>query len=96
MELWDTVTNEVTSVDHYNSMNFLLPSLVLLDDESFLITNTVDGSSTPVRNYLKYSVSNGWELLDENPDTLADLMANHIYPLTDSSIDGFQNLLQCA
>merc|ERR1712080_29431 len=68
MELWDTVTNEVTLVPHppgYEDIRFFRPTIVTFDDDSIFLAGSKTYTGDPavggcMEELLQYKVGQGW------------------------------------
>jgi len=102
MALWDTVTNEVTLVDHppgYEDQNFFRPTMFSCGDSSILLVN----SETEIANGTEYSLSGifqylygyGWISLGSAPAPLEQFQQNGIYLLDNPDLGEYNSLDRC-
>jgi len=104
MELWDTVTNEVTLVDHppgYNESRFFRPTMATWDSSSIILAGAEvwddDGESQMVE-LLQYKIEDGvgsWIDLGEITPELQSKSQYDIYMLDNPDLGAYESLISC-
>ena len=94
MELWDTITNEVTEVSNppgFEDSILTYPNIMNFGDDSILLVNAI--TSIPI---LQYKINVGWiELVNSAPSAIGDVLFNGLYLLDYNFLEGFDSLNQC-
>ena len=100
MELWDTVTNEMTNVSHppgFEDLRFFKPSMATYDDNSIIVTGAElyddDNNETFMTEVWKYTVGSGWTDLGE-PLPTGETQYD-IYMLDNTALGAYDSLTRC-
>ena len=108
MELWDTETNEITTVanpEGYGFFRFFRPVLATYDDESIILAGSkLYGSSDESSEYdetflaemFQYQVGTGWINLGPSPAPLDSTEQFGIYILNNPDLAAFDSLNTCS
>ena len=94
MELWDTVTNEITEVDHptgFEDITISDPIITSFKDDTILLTNA--NNDPAFAEIFQYKIDIGWTKLFDSPT--AGSYDNGLYLLNDNSLEGFNELNKC-
>ena len=71
MELWDTVTNDITTVSHppgFENLRFFRPVMATLDENSIILAGSKvfdDNGSSFMPEMFQYKIGTGWINLGE-------------------------------
>jgi hypothetical protein len=105
MELWDTVTNEITLVPHpdmYSESRFFRPIIVTYDDDSIFLAGSkvftnVDGTDeeTLMNHTMRYKVGQGWIDMGETVPELTAKTQHDIYFLDNPDLGAYASLFDC-
>ena len=96
MELWDTITNEITEVSHptgFENISISDPIITSFRDDSILLTNA--NNDPAFAEIFQYKVDVGWTKLLDSPTAATGLFDNGVYLLNDKSLEGFNDLNKC-
>ena len=107
MELWDTITNIITSVPHppgYEMKRFFRPTITPLNDDTILFSSSKtyfeneDGSTGDgyLSDIFTFNSEKGWKRLGINPYPQNTFEQVETYPLTNPSLGAFKSLNRCA
>ena len=97
MELWDTITNEVTLVSSPDDfLTLLSPSVMTCDDKSIYVSNSETTADSYLSNSFKYTIGEDRWTKKKNLDAAPyqQLKGNAVIPL-DESIEGYKTFLKC-
>jgi len=102
MELWDTVTNEITLVPHptgYEDTRFFRPIIVTFDDDSIFLAGgkTIDdaGETIGMDKLFQYKVGEGWIDLGGVVPELTAKTQHDIYFLDNPELGAYASLMEC-
>ena len=101
MELWNTVTNEITKVPHppgYNNNRFHRPVMATYNDNSIILTGSKMFFGRNGESFLPeiftYKIGEGWSNLGNV--TMASKEQFGIYVLKNPKLAAFNSLSNCA
>jgi len=102
MELWDTVTNNISQVPHppgYEASRFFRPSMATLDDDSIIFTSArvydSDGDYLMDQAW-QYKVDEGWIDLGQAIPPTDGQSQYGIYVLDNPALGAYTSLNRCA
>lgn len=99
MELWDSVTNEVSSVPHpieLQTTTLFRPTLLRYDDTSILLVNANVTMGTYLQDIYKYTYNQGWTKIAHNPSPLNSVDQSGAYLLSNPNLSNFETLDACS